>query len=326
MTEPRKPDPITKATKADFAPTDAGTVTMPDGTVLRTHEEKQAYRESLRLQKVEKKHAAIRAECDLRGIKIVDELADTTGLTSELQMQCGCELAHTFKTSASRLSLLVINKPNCPHCRYERPMAQLTKIVEKHGGKMLTPYKDSTTKVKFQCKRGHKWSAMPNSIMSGGTWCPTCATTSVAGRAERRFAEMAAERGMTLIEYVDARAPMTIERDGELWHVRRTNFISDLAFSKAQDVYLYSDRKDIAFAHIGSLPKFLPEAVVDLISRSTRTVLKGKGVEAAKVYTDLMERPGPLNFVNVHRNPTWQEPGKYDWGTFPIMQNTLVPV
>ena len=44
------------------------------------------------------------------------------------------------------------------------------------GGKCLAiGYKNSRTKVPWQCQHGHNWDAEPRSVLNGKTWCPECA-------------------------------------------------------------------------------------------------------------------------------------------------------
>ena len=44
------------------------------------------------------------------------------------------------------------------------------------GGKCLAiGYKNSTTKVPWQCQHGHTWDAMPLNVLNNKTWCPECA-------------------------------------------------------------------------------------------------------------------------------------------------------
>ena len=47
-------------------------------------------------------------------------------------------------------------------------------LAESRGGKCLSEsYKNTNSKLLWQCKDGHRWKAVPNSIKSG-TWCPKC--------------------------------------------------------------------------------------------------------------------------------------------------------
>lgn len=51
----------------------------------------------------------------------------------------------------------------------------MRKLAADHGGLCLsTEYKNNHTKLSWQCCKGHKWEAVPNSVKQGGTWCPQC--------------------------------------------------------------------------------------------------------------------------------------------------------
>ena len=70
----------------------------------------------------------------------------------------------------------------CPKCSYSLRAEKLRdninnmqELAEKKGGKCLsTKYYNNRTKLKWECGKGHTWSAVPGSIKRG-TWCPICA-------------------------------------------------------------------------------------------------------------------------------------------------------
>jgi len=52
---------------------------------------------------------------------------------------------------------------------------KLSLIAKSRGGRLISSsYKNSKTKVEWQCEKGHSWSALPNKIRVG-QWCPFCA-------------------------------------------------------------------------------------------------------------------------------------------------------
>lgn len=64
-------------------------------------------------------------------------------------------------------------------------IAEMTDIAHKRGGTCLsTEYVNSDTKLKWQCKNGHIWEAIPYSVKSG-TWCMIC-----SGKARKTIEEM----------------------------------------------------------------------------------------------------------------------------------------
>jgi hypothetical protein len=88
----------------------------------------------------------------------------------------------------------------CPRCFYEtiRPRSMLTieemhKMARKRGGKCLSrEYGGSFTKLKWQCRKGHVWLAIPHHIRQGH-WCPHCAHES--RRTIKDMQKIARKRG-----------------------------------------------------------------------------------------------------------------------------------
>jgi len=58
--------------------------------------------------------------------------------------------------------------------RKKLTIAEMHKIAEARGGKCLSSeYVNNSTKLEWECVRGHQWEAVPNSIKQG-SWCPVC--------------------------------------------------------------------------------------------------------------------------------------------------------
>lgn len=70
----------------------------------------------------------------------------------------------------------------CPICGIKKraksqsdTIEHMRRIAKKKGGKCLSKkYANCHTPLRWQCKKGHKWEAIPSSIKSGH-WCPRCA-------------------------------------------------------------------------------------------------------------------------------------------------------
>src|SRR5581483_2488101 len=61
----------------------------------------------------------------------------------------------------------------CPYCSHHVPytIKDMKAKAKERGGKCLsTKYTNSQTKLLWQCVRGHKWEAKPNSVFIG-RWC-----------------------------------------------------------------------------------------------------------------------------------------------------------
>ncbi|MBP1167232.1 hypothetical protein JOE44_004116 [Chryseobacterium sp. PvR013] len=64
----------------------------------------------------------------------------------------------------------------CPFCagNYIGNILEMDLIAKERNGKCLSSiYKNSSTKLEWQCSEGHRWKAMP-SLIKRGAWCPKC--------------------------------------------------------------------------------------------------------------------------------------------------------
>ncbi len=57
---------------------------------------------------------------------------------------------------------------------------EMHKIAQSRGGKCLSEsYINNSTKLKWQCSKGHVWFAVPFSIKNNGTWCKICSYKNI---------------------------------------------------------------------------------------------------------------------------------------------------
>ncbi|MGD0651725.1 MAG: hypothetical protein ABSA97_11400 [Verrucomicrobiia bacterium] len=71
-------------------------------------------------------------------------------------------------------------------------ISDFKRLARKRGGDCLSPdYKDVNRKLRWRCKKGHEWEAVPSSIQLG-TWCPMCAGR---GKTIADMRELAERRG-----------------------------------------------------------------------------------------------------------------------------------
>ena len=69
----------------------------------------------------------------------------------------------------------------CPTCarasaaeKLKLSIEEMQSIARQHGGECLsTTYVNTGTKLRWRCKHGHRWQAVPGSIKKGH-WCPIC--------------------------------------------------------------------------------------------------------------------------------------------------------
>jgi hypothetical protein len=94
------------------------------------------------------------------------------GVTEKMNWQC--HLGHRWKASFDSVRRISW----CPQCFFESSGNNLKACQEKaneRGGICLeVNYKNSETKMGWQCHLGHRWKAIYHSIKRG-LWCPRCA-------------------------------------------------------------------------------------------------------------------------------------------------------
>jgi hypothetical protein len=72
-------------------------------------------------------------------------------------------------------------------------LAQMRCLAQRRGGECVSrQYISSKTPLRWRCKHGHHWNAMPTNV-SRGSWCPTCARRKRLTLGEMRT--LAAHRG-----------------------------------------------------------------------------------------------------------------------------------
>jgi predicted metalloprotease len=94
--------------------------------------------------------------------------------TTKMRWQCS-EL-HEWEATFSKIKT---NKTWCPVCakRVKLTIEECQQFAESKGGKCLSSlYKTCKTKMMWECKEKHIWSARFDSIKIDKTWCPMCRT------------------------------------------------------------------------------------------------------------------------------------------------------
>lgn len=110
------------------------------------------------------------------------------------KVKWACHAGHTWRAIPSNVSRgswcpacarIAVNKP-----KFEREFRALKKYATTKGGKLLSKeYGGSQVHLRWQCKRGHTWRAMPLNVKRG-TWCPKCyhETREANRNAQGRYA------------------------------------------------------------------------------------------------------------------------------------------
>ncbi|MDB5793485.1 MAG: uncharacterized protein JWQ80_3509 [Massilia sp.] len=85
-----------------------------------------------------------------------------------------CQQDHEWQAPGQR----IFRGSWCPTCATERKrlsIDEMRTLARQRGGRCLSEhYKNSVSKLQWECHRGHQWHATPSSA-TAGHWCPTCA-------------------------------------------------------------------------------------------------------------------------------------------------------
>ena len=88
----------------------------------------------------------------------------------------------------------------CPVCagNVKLSVEEMQKLAEERGGRCLSHvYKNSNSKLLWECSKGHQWEATPANTKKG-RWCPKCGIESSSAKRRSSIEEMqklAEERG-----------------------------------------------------------------------------------------------------------------------------------
>jgi len=109
----------------------------------------------------------------------------------------------------------------CPVCGDAQIglIEDMRKIAKRRGGQCLSKeYTNNYSKLKFQCREGHKWEAIPSS-MKRGFWCPLCASNAQKLTIEE-MRQIAGEHGGLCLskEYINNQSKLTWRcKEGHQW-------------------------------------------------------------------------------------------------------------
>jgi hypothetical protein len=94
-------------------------------------------------------------------------------------MEWECGKGHRWKATAHSVRQGHWCK-RCADARLRFPAEHAAEIAAAHGGKCLSPYTNTATRMQWSCARGHEWLATLTAVKQG-RWCPAC-----SGRTPRR--------------------------------------------------------------------------------------------------------------------------------------------
>ena len=110
----------------------------------------------------------------------------------------------------------------CPFCvGRHKTIVDMQNLAKKRGGRCLSrSYSGKEKKLLWECSLGHRWKAVPGSIIMG-TWCPACGGTQK--RTIEEMKQMALKRGGKCLsnEYANIETKLLWEcAEGHRWEAQ----------------------------------------------------------------------------------------------------------
>lgn len=132
-----------------------------------------------------------------------------------LLWECSC--GHRWRASPANVKSGTRRKGTwCPRCynhrrhfRAKHDIDEMRDLAIARGGVCVsTEYVSSKTKLIWRCAQGHRWQALPTSVVQG-TWCPLCARNQPLGLSHLQ--DIATGRGGVCLseEYVNERTALS---------------------------------------------------------------------------------------------------------------------
>ncbi len=145
-------------------------------------------------------------------------LLSTRYRNGKAKLRLRCEQGHEWRAIPNN----VLRGHWCCVCGNERQgrakahsIEMMRKVAATKGGECLSQtYRNNLTRLRWRCKHGHEWEAVPGSIVGSagrkGTWCPICAGKLPKEMALQHLKEVASSRGGRLVSkrYRNARASL----------------------------------------------------------------------------------------------------------------------
>ena len=105
--------------------------------------------------------------------KLGGECLSTEYKSLRTRMRWRCAKGHVWESQGQN----VRRGKWCLRCsgKMRKSIEEMDAIAHSRGGKCLSlRYKNMSTKLRWQCERGHQWMARPH-LFKLGQWCPRCA-------------------------------------------------------------------------------------------------------------------------------------------------------
>lgn len=98
-------------------------------------------------------------------------------------------------------------------------LLEVQSLAELKGGKLLSPiYKNTKTKMRFKCSKGHKFESTMGQIKYQNNWCPKCSREHLkeTPRAIKKFYRLSIEEIKKLAEDKEGKCLSEVYQNNEI--------------------------------------------------------------------------------------------------------------
>ena len=146
--------------------------------------------------------------------------------TAKTKVKLKCPKGHIYEVTPS--SFKTGNR--CSKCSNKCPIQakeQFIELLTKEGYELIGEYKNTHTKVKLKCDRGHEWETIPNNFKKGNR-CPKCSNICPI-QAKEQFIQTLDQEGYELLsEYKNVMIKVKIRcPEGHEYNVKPNDFKND---------------------------------------------------------------------------------------------------
>ncbi|MCP4130769.1 MAG: hypothetical protein GY754_07290 [bacterium] len=146
-----------------------------------------------------------------------------TYINEKSKLKWECKEGHSWESTPDSVK----RGSWCAECAGKKKLTieEMKRIAKKRGGKCLSgTYISRTSKLKWQCKEGHTWEAVPSNIITG-QWCPVCAINKSKMTIEE-MRNLAKARGGKCLskEYITSEVKLKWQcKKGHTWETAPVN-------------------------------------------------------------------------------------------------------
>jgi hypothetical protein len=134
-----------------------------------------------------------------------------------------CSKGHVWWTTPHEIKT---HNTWCPECYNKNKLSieEIHILAASKGGKCLSSeYINGSTKLQWECSKGHRWWAIPYSIKNANTWCGECAGRGSKKGTIEEMQELAKAKGGKCLSVIYRGAAVKLEWEcakGHIWSAK----------------------------------------------------------------------------------------------------------